>query len=251
MRSIWSGFVSFGLVTIPVKLYAAAEDARTPLHEVHTCGSRIRHRRVCEREQREVPQEEIRRGWEAPDGRVVVLDAGDLEHLPLPSKRTAEVLGFVDDGDVDPLLYDRPYWAGPNGDTAQRPYALLVEALARHGTIAVCKVAIRTRERLAILRPRHGMLVLHTLRWPEEIRDPGDLSSSAPVTDRELALAELLMDQLAGVDIGDLRDEYAVALEQLIVAKGSGRELEAGLEPEPVVDLMAALERSIRDARRE
>jgi DNA end-binding protein Ku len=97
----------------------------------------IRHRRVCDREQREVPPEEIRRGWEAPDGRTVVLDAGDLDALPLPSKRTAEVLGFVDDDDVDSILYDRPYWVGPNGDAAQRPYALLVEALARHGTIAV------------------------------------------------------------------------------------------------------------------
>jgi DNA end-binding protein Ku len=113
----------------------------------------------------------------------------------------------------------------------------------------VCKVALRTRERLAVLRPRHGMLVLHTLRWPEEIRDPGDLASSAPVTDRELQLAEVLMDALAGVDIGDLRDEYAAALEQLIVAKVSGRELAAAAEPEPAVDLMAALERSIRDAR--
>ncbi|TKA00112.1 non-homologous end joining protein Ku [Actinacidiphila oryziradicis] len=249
MRSMWSGYVSFGLVTIPVKLYAATEDVRTPLHEVHTCGSRIRHRRVCEREDREVTQEEIRRGWQAPDGEVVVLGAGDLEHLPLPTLKTAEVLGFVDDGDVDPLMYDRPYWAGPAGDAAQRPYALLVEALARHGTVAVCKVALRTRERLAVLRPRHGMLVLHTLRWPEEIRDPGDLTSSAPVTDRELQLAEVLMDALAGVDIGDLRDEYAVALEQLIVAKVSGRELEADAEPEPAVDLVAALERSIRDAR--
>jgi DNA end-binding protein Ku len=246
---MWSGYVSFGLVTIPVKLYPATEDVRTPLEEVHTCGSKLHHRRMCEREQREVPQEEIRCGWQAPDGQVVVLEADDLKHLPLPTRKTAEVLGFVDADNVEPILYDRPYWVGTDGPAAQRPYALLVEALARHGTIAVCKVALSIRERLAILRPRHGMLVLHTLRWPQELRDPGDLSSSAPVTDRELILAELLMDSLAGVDITDLRDEYAAALEQLIVAKVSGRGLEAAAEPEPAADLMAALEQSIRDAR--
>lgn len=134
-------------------------------------------------------------------------------------------------------------------EQGQRPYALLVEALARHGKVAVAKVTLRTRERLAVLRPRHGMLVLHTLLWPEEIREPDDLSSTAPVTDRELELAELLMDQLAGVEIGDLHDEYAAAVEQLVASKMTGAEVEEPEEPVLAVDLMAALEASIRAAR--
>lgn len=250
MRAVWTGHVAFGLVTIPVKLYAATEEIGPGLHQVHTCGGRIRHRRVCEREDIEVPQSEISRGWETPDGRTVVLSDEDMDHLPLPTRKTVEVLGFVDDQDVDPITYATPYYAAPNGPTAQRPYALLVEALARHGTVAVCKVTLRTRERLAVLRPHRGVLVCHTLRWPQEVRDPGDLASSAPVTDRELTLAEVLMDALAGVDLADLHDDYAEALQQLVAAKASGGELAELVEPPPAVDLMAALEASIRQAGR-
>jgi len=247
MRAIWTGYVSFGLVTIPVHLYSATEEHGTRFHQVHASdGARIRHRRVCEREDVEVSQSEIARGWEHPDGRTVVLLDEDLAALPLPTKRTVDVLGFLDERDVDPVLYSKPYWVGATGEQGQRPYALLVEALARHGTVAVSKVTLRTRERLAVLRPRRGMLVLHTLLWPEEIREPDDFSSPAPVTDRELQLAELLMDQLAGVDIANLHDEYAAALEQLVVAKMSGAGLQEPEEPTPAVDLMAALEASIR-----
>ncbi|MEU0184153.1 Ku protein [Streptomyces sp. NPDC006207] len=252
MRAIWTGYISFGLVTIPVKLYAATEEHGTGFHQVHASdGGRIRHRRVCEREDVEVPQSEIARGWERPDGRTVVLLDEDLAALPIPTRKTVEVLGFVDDRDVDPVLYSKAYWVGAAGEQAQRPYALLVEALARHGTVAVAKVTLRTRERLAVLRPRHGMLVLHTLLWPEEIREPDDLSSAAPVTERELELAELLMDSLAGVEIRELHDEYAAALEQLVAAKMAGAEVEEPAEPVEVVDLMAALEASIAAARRE
>ncbi|MEU4094481.1 Ku protein [Streptomyces sp. NPDC026673] len=249
MHAIWTGYISFGLVTLPIHLYSAAEEHGTGFHQVHARdGSRVRHRRVCESEDVEVPQSEIARGLERPDGRTVVLLDEDLAGLPLPTKRTVEVLGFIDEGDVDPVLYSRPYWVGAAGEQGQRPYALLVEALARHGRVAVAKVTLRTRERLAVLRPRHGMLVLHTLLWPEEIREPDDLSSSAPVTDRELELAELLMDLLAGVEIADLHDEYAAALEQLVVAKMTGGEVEVPEEPVLAVDLMAALEASIREA---
>jgi DNA end-binding protein Ku len=248
MRAVWSGHVAFGLVTIPVKLYAATEEIGPGLHQVHTCGGPIRHRKVCEREGIEVPHHEIERGWEAPDGRTVVLSNEDMDHLPLPTKRVAEVLGFVGDQDVDPITYATPYYSAPDGPAAQRPYALLVEALARHGTVAVCKVTLRTRERLAALRPHRGILVCHTLRWPQEVRDPGDIASSAPVTDRELSLAEVLMDVLAGVEMADLHDDYAEALQQLVAAKSAGGELAEPPEPVPAVDLMAALEASIRQA---
>ncbi len=109
---------------------------------------------MCEREGVEVPRHEIARGWKAPDGRTVILSDDDMDHVPLPIRKTAEVLGFVPDDDVDPIMYSTPYCAAPDGPAAQRPYALLVEALARHGTVAVCKVPLRSRERLAVLRGR-------------------------------------------------------------------------------------------------
>ncbi|WP_326570008.1 Ku protein [Actinacidiphila glaucinigra] len=243
-RSAWSRCA-------PSSLPVTTEEHGTGFHQVHASdGARIRHRRVCEREDVEVPQSEIAHCWQRPDGRTVVLLDEDLAALPLATKRTVDVLGFVDERDVDPVLYAKPYWVGAAGEQGQRPYALLVEALARHGTIAVAKVTLRTRERLAVLRPRHGMLVLHTLLWPEEIREPDDLSSNAPVTDRELELAKLLMDQLAGVEIAELHDDYAAALEQLVAAKLTGAGLEEPEEPVTAVDLMAALEASIRAANK-
>ncbi|MFD8088584.1 non-homologous end joining protein Ku [Streptomyces malaysiensis] len=251
MRAIWSGTISFGLVALPCQLYTATEESGPGLHTVHVaCGGRVRHRRFCELENVEVPQAEIARAWEAPDGRQVILRDTDLEALPLPTKHIIEVLGFVGAEEVDPILYSRPYWIGATGAGAQRPYALLVEALSRSGRLAICKVAIRSRERLAALRPRRGMLLLQTLLWPEELRDPGDLSSTSPLTDRELEMAEVLMDALAGVDISELHDEYTAALTSLVDAKASGGELAVRPEPAPAVDLMAALEASVQAAKR-
>jgi DNA end-binding protein Ku len=252
MRALWSGFVVFGLVNVPVKLYSATEEARPRLHEVHAVdGARVKHRSFCSADGRELPLDQIARGWEAPDGRMVVLADEDFDHLPLPTRRQVEVLGFISEEDVDPVMYAKPYWAGPDGEQAMRPYALLVEALARSGRVAVAKLALRSRERLAVLRPRRGILCVHTLWWPEEIREPDDLSSSAPVTDRELQLAEVLIDQLAGVDIDQLHDEWAAALDQVVAAKLEGRGVEKPPEPVLAVDLMAALEASIRATGRQ
>lgn len=146
--------------------------------------------------------------------------------------------------DVDPISYSRPYYVGPDGPGADRPYALLVEALARTGYAGIAKIAIRSRERPAVLSPRRGVLVLHTLLWQDEVREPGDIAPSAPVTDRELELAEVLIRELTGINGRELQDEYAHALEQLVEAKAGRGELAT-----PVVDLMAALEESVRSAR--
>lgn len=180
---------------------------------------------------------------------MVPITEEDLAHLPLPTKRVVEVLGFVPGQDIDPISYSRPYFAGPNGPGAERPYALLVEALARTGYVGVAKIAIRSRERLALLRPRHGVLVVQTLLWEDELREPSDLAPSAPVTDRELELAEVLIKALTGIEVRDLKDEYAHALEQLVASKASGGELAEPVEAGPVMDLMAALEESVRAAR--
>ncbi|MGP3632670.1 non-homologous end joining protein Ku [Streptomyces sp. 24-1644] len=251
MRAIWSGTLAFGLVALPVRLYPATEEQHVHLREIHAAdASRVQHRRFCEAEDREIPYEEVGRGWELPDGRLVPLSEEDLQRLPLPTRHVADVLGFVPSQDIDPLLYSKPYYVAPGAAPgSDRPYALLVEALARTGYVGLCKIALRSRERLALLRPRHGMLVCQTLLWPDELRDPGDLSSSAPVTDRELQLAEVLVRELIGIDVTDLHDEYRHALEQLVTAKAEGGELAAPPEPPPAVDLMAALEESVRTAR--
>jgi DNA end-binding protein Ku len=250
MRSIWKGSLAFGMVALPVDLYAATEEHGPGLHLVHAAdGGRVRHKRVCELDGQQLTPYETARGWDTPDGRTVVITDADLEALPLPTKRVIEVLGFVESDDVDPLLYARPYWVGAAAPEAQRPYALLVEALARTGRIGVCKLALRSRERLAVLRPRNGILVCQTLHWPEEIRDPGDLSSPAPTTGRELELAEMLVSEMSGVDVDELHDDYATALNVLVDTLAAGEQTAPPQEPVPPEDLMAALEASVRLAR--
>ncbi|MFE4687743.1 Ku protein [Streptomyces sp. NPDC056721] len=250
MRALWSGVIQFGQVVLPVKLFPATEEHKVRLREIHAAdGGRVQHRRFCEAEDREIGYEEVGRGWELPDGQLVPLTDQDLEHFPLATRHVVEMLGFVPGQDIDPILYSRPHYVGPGGPSADRPYALLVEALARTGQVGVCKVAVRSRERIALLRPRHGMLILQTLLWQDELRDPGDLAPSAPVTEGELELAEALMRELPGVEVGQLQDEYRRALEELVAAKVSGGQLAAPPEPVPAVDLMAALEESVRAAR--
>ncbi|MFD4653217.1 Ku protein [Streptomyces sp. NPDC058441] len=184
MRALWSGVIQFGLVVLPVQLFSATEEHRVWLREVQAAdGGRVQHRRFCEAEDREIGYEEVGRGWELPDGRLVPLSDQDLARLSLATRHVVEVLGFVLWQDIDPISFSRPYYVGPDGPPAEWPYALLVEALARTGQVGVCKVAVRSRERIALLRPRHGILVLQTLLWQDELRDPGDLAPSAPVTE--------------------------------------------------------------------
>ncbi|MFF1594078.1 Ku protein [Streptomyces sp. NPDC058286] len=249
MRALWSGVIQFGLVVLPVKLFSATEEHHVRLREIHAADSgRVQHRRFCEAEDREIPYEEVGRGWELPDGQLVPLSDEDLARLPLATRHVVQVLGFVPGQDIDPISYSRPYYVGPGGPPAERPYALLVEALARTGQAGVCKVAVRSRERIALLRPRHGILILQTLLWQDELRDPGNLAPSAPVTEGELELAEVLIRELPGVEVDQLRDEYRHALEQLVEAKASGGQLAAPPQPGPAIDLMAALEESVRAA---
>lgn len=253
MPAVWSGHIVFGLVSVPVQLFPATREWRPRFHQVHAAdGGRVRQPRVCELEDRVVPQEEITLGWEAPDGRMVLVTDEDLDHLPLPARKQVEVLGFIDEQDVDPIMYATPYYALPSAQAANRPYALLVETLARTGRLGVARVALRTRERLAVLRPRRGVIVVHTLWWPQDIREPDyRRGTPAPVTDRELAVAELLIGEMTGVEVDELHDEYGAALDQVIRAKLEGRDWIEPPEPAAPVDLMAALEESVRRVRRD
>jgi DNA end-binding protein Ku len=256
VRSIWRGAVSFGLVSIGVKLYSATEDHDIRFHQVHvTDGGRVKYKRVCSVDGEEVEYNDIAKGYELPDGQLVVLTDEDFEELPLGTKHEIEVLQFVDQEQIDPIHFEKTYYLEPDG-VATRPYVLLRTALENAGQVAITKIAIRQRESLAALRVREGVLVLHTMRWPDEIRRPGFgfLDEDVPVRPQELAMAESLISTMAGdFDASAFTDDYREAMQALLEAKQSGGHVQAAPEAADddggaVVDLMSALRRSVERA---
>ncbi|SFD38824.1 Ku protein [Streptomyces aidingensis] len=255
MRSIWKGAISFGLVSIPVKVVGATENHSVSFRQLHTTDNgRIRYRKVCELEDEEVPGEEIGKGYEAPDGTVVRITDDELSRLPLPTAKSVEILGFVPVGTIDLIQLDRSYYLQPDTG-AEKPYVLLREAMSRSGKVAIAKLAMRGRETLAVLRPvAEGVLGMHTMLWPDEIRSPASVAPQGRISvrDAELDLADTLMDTLGEVDMSELHDEYREAVDALVTAKLSGElpelpaERPAGAK---VIDLMSALEDSVRAAR--
>jgi DNA end-binding protein Ku len=256
VRSIWRGAVSFGLVSIGVKLYSATEDHDIRFHQVHkTDGGRVKYKRVCSVDGDEVEYNDIGKGFELPDGQLVVLTDEDFEQLPLTTTHEIEVLQFVDQEQIDPIHFEKTYYLEPDG-VATRPYVLLRTALENAGQVAITKIAIRQRESLAALRVREGVLVLHTMRWPDEIRRPdfGFLDEDVPVRPQELAMAESLISTMAGdFDPTAFTDDYREAMQALLEAKQSGGEVRPSPEAADtgggaVVDLMSALRRSVERA---
>ncbi|GAA2686880.1 Ku protein [Streptomyces lunalinharesii] len=246
--------ITFGLVSIPVTVHAATERRAVPLHQVHAKdGGRIRQRRFCEAEGVEVPYAEIARGYESPDGRLAVLTDQDLADLPLPTVRSIEVVGFVPADQIDPLALDRPYYLGVKG-AGVRPYHLLRQAMADSHQVGIARMALRGRERLAILQVRDEVLVAQLLLWPDEIRSAQGLVESAPRPRRqELQMAKTLMASLSeDFRLDQERDHYREALDAVVTAKLAGsKPPHAPAEaPGGVVDLMAALQDSVDAARK-
>jgi DNA end-binding protein Ku len=256
MRSIWRGAVSFGLVSIGVKLYSATEDKDIRFHQVHAAdGGRVKYKRVCSIDGEEVEYSDIAKGYELPDGQVVILTDEDFENLPLTTRREIEVLEFVDQEEIDPIHFEKTYYLEPDGP-AVRPYVLLRDALENAGRVAITKIAIRQRESLAALRVRDGILVLHTMRWPDEVRRPdfGFLDEDVSARPQELQMAEALISSMTGeFDATEYADDYRGALTALLEAKQSGGEVQQVPETADtggaVVDLMSALRRSVERAR--
>lgn len=256
MRSIWNGAISFGLVSIPIQLFAATEERGVPLHQFHAGdGGRIRYKRVCEQDGEEVSYGDIAKGYELPDGRVVVLTDADFAALPLSSSRTIDVLSFVDADTVDPIQLSRSYFCEPTG-LEPKSYHLLRAALERTGKAALVKVALRQRESLALLRPRGWVLVLQLLLWPDEIREPKFpfLADEVVLRPREMEMAESYVATLTGeVDGDEMVDRYRLALEELVEAKAAGLPMEPPPTPAEAgeaIDLMEALRRSVEQAQR-
>ncbi|CAA9342818.1 MAG: Ku-like_protein [uncultured Nocardioidaceae bacterium] len=256
MRAIWKGAVSFGLVSVPVKLYSATESHDISFRQVHAKdGGRIKYQRVCSVDGEEVAYADIAKGFETEDGQMVILDDQDFAELPTTSSREISVEKFVPSEQIDPLMLEKSYYLEPE-KSGLKPYALLRDALRESDRVAVVTVALRSRTTPAVLRVRDDVLVLQTMMWPDEVREPafGSLQDVEDPKPQELKMAKLLLETLAGdYDPSEFEDDYAEAVHALVEAKLAGGEVKQTKEPAPsageVVDLLAALQRSVAAAK--
>ena len=252
-RSIWNGVISFGMVSIPVKLYTATDSKDVSFHLLHKeDGSRLKQLRWCPVHDREVEWSEIVRGYEYAKDEHVIMSDEDFAKLPLPSKHAIELTTFVKAEEIDPVSYEKSYYLEPE-ETGVKPYALLMRALKDKKLTAVAKIAIRNKERLCALRPSNGTLMLETLYYPDEIRATRELDQpEVKITKKELEMAFSLIDLMAApFDAEQYQDGYRDALMKVIEAKLQGAEIVAApAAPEgKIVDLMAALKQSVKSAK--
>jgi DNA end-binding protein Ku len=257
MRAIWKGAVSFGLVSIAVKLYSATEEKDIRFHQVHrTDGGRIKYQRTCSIDGEVVSYDDIAKGYDIGGGEMVILTDEDFSELPLTTSRAIDVLQFVPADDIDPILFAKAYYLEPEGQAA-KPYVLLRDALQDADRVAIVKIAIRQREQLATLRVHDDVLVLNTMLWPDEVRTPefGFLDDDIETRPAELAMASSLIDSMAGsFKPEEFTDNYRQALQEVIDAKVEGREVvqpeETEEAPAAAIDLMAALKASVERAKK-
>lgn len=256
MRSIWKGAINFGMVTIPVKLYTATEQKDVRFRLVHkTDGAPVVEKRFCSAEDKEVSWDELARGFEVAKGEYVLVDPEEIEAAAPETTRTIEIGDFVQLEEIDPIYFEKSYFLEPT-DVGAKPFNLLLRALEETGRVAVAKVAIRTKERLATLRVYDSTLVLETMYWPDEIRSPEQLElpsgrAASPST-KELQMAQSLVENLsARFDPGQYQDQYRLALQELIERKMAGekRNLRRRKPERKVVDLMDALQASLDASR--
>ena len=262
MRAIWTGAITFGLVNVPVKVYSATEDHDVPLHQVHDeDGGRIRYQRRCEIDGKVIPYEHIAKAYD--DGeRTVILTPEDIASLPSERSREIDVVEFVPNDQLDPLMFDRSYYLEPDSKSL-KAYALLRKTLEDEERTAIVEFALRQKTRLAALRVRGNVLVLQTLLWHDEIREADfpALDQTPRISDRELQLSSALMESFAGdFEPEKFSDEYQVELRKLIDAKleeGDSVDTAATFGEEEsekkgggeVIDLMEALQRSVERSR--
>lgn len=256
-RTVWSGAISFGLVTVPVNVVSATDDHSIRFHLYHLEDmGRVRVRKYCEIEDREVSIGEISKGYQLTKERIIPISDDELSNLPLPTARAIEIEAFVPLESVDPIRIGEGYYLQPKESVAAKPYKLLVQALSRSSKVAVAKYAWSGRERLGLLRVRDDVIVLHAMHWPDEIRDPTELlPPPVELSGDEIDGALALMDAMARDDLDDpeFRDTYTEAIAQVIEAKREDKPLPEAGEPaapkEGVLDLMAALNESVAQAK--
>jgi DNA end-binding protein Ku len=254
-RSLWTGSLSFGLVNVPVALYSAARDLDVHFNQLHAKdGARIEIRRFCSEEDVEVAWDDIGHGYELEDGRQVVLTDADLEAIAPRRTRTIEIESFVDRAEIDPILFDHPYWLVPagEGEGPVRAYRLLVEAMGEEERVALGRFVMRNREYLVTVRVRDGLLSLTTMRFADEVRptkdiDHGGRKPSKNALDQAVALIEALGDDW---NPEAYTDEHRKRLQAIVRKKEKGATIEAPeqeREPEPADDLMAALRKTLEE----
>ncbi len=260
-RAIWSGAISFGLVNIPVKLFSAVSKKTVRFHQLDSKdNTRIQQKRVNPATGEEVPYEQLVKGFELSPDRYVVVRPEELESIEPKKTRTIEIEDFVEIDQIDPIYYDHPYYLAP-GTGAAKPYKLLLEALKESGRVGIARVVIRSKEQLVAIRPRDDVLTMETLLFGDEVVPPEDLgddleaTSDAKATKKEVQMAQQLIDSLSSdFDPSKYKDEYREAVLDMIERKAEGQEIavqEVPDEPAEVPDLMAALEQSIAQAKRQ
>ncbi|WP_227767187.1 Ku protein [Zhaonella formicivorans] len=254
MRSMWKGAISFGLVTIPVKLFTATESKEIKFNYLHDeCKTPIRYQKFCPTCERELNSEEIVRGYEYEKGRYVILKDEDFEKLPLDSIKSIQILDFVNLQEIDPIYFMKAYFLAP-GDFGTKAYKLLYQALEETGKIAIAKVFLRTKENLATLRVYQNCLLLETMFYPDEVRNPAVIPElqglEVAIHENELKMAKSLIDNLtAKFDPAKYTSDYRKALTELIEAKINDNQIEEVQRTETaakIVDLMEALKASVK-----
>ena len=259
MRAMWSGAVSFGLVSVPIKVYSATTSHDIRFHQVHAAdGGRIKYKRTCSIDGEEVDYADIVKGYETEDGELITLDETDLDSLPTASGHEIDVIEFVPADQIDPLLFDKSYYLEPEAKAA-KPYALLREALVQTDRMAVVRVALRQREVLALLRVRDKVIVLQTMLWHDEVREPefDILDADVDLRPQELTMAASLVESLgADFDPTQFQDEYRDAVVEMIERKrttGDSRPAPVAEKPaddgDSMTDLLSALQASVEAAR--
>ncbi|HEX4722049.1 MAG TPA: Ku protein [Pseudonocardiaceae bacterium] len=257
-RPVWSGTISLGLVTVPVALYSATRDHSISFHQIQRgTTDRIRMRRVNERTGDEVEYSDIAKGYETDDNDVIEVEPEELDDVAPGRSRSLEIDRFVDLAEIDPVFFDRTYWLAPSNADFARAYHLLLRAMADTGQAGVAMLVLRGRQHPTVVRAGDGVLVAHTMRFADEIRDPaktvGDLPTAPKLKAKELDMARELVTAMSGPwQPGDFHDTYQEKVRELLADKEAGREpsTEPAAEPTKVIDLADALARSVRKAGR-
>jgi DNA end-binding protein Ku len=257
MRTLWKGAITFGLITIPVKLYSAVQEKGLKMNMLHgEDGGRIKFKRECSKCGKEVTWDDIVKGYEYSKEHYVTFTDDELEALEVDSIHAIDVVSFVPLKDIDPIYFNKTYYVAPE-PSGLKAYKLLAEALDAEGQVGIAKVALREKEHLATIRLKDGVFVLETMHWPDEIREAefDELDKKIDVRDAEVKMARQLVQQLsAEFDPSEFKDEYRAALEKLVEQKVAGEEVTVAAAPEEeptkVVDLMEALRASVAEAKK-
>jgi DNA end-binding protein Ku len=257
MRSIWKGHIRFLLVAIPVRIYNAIESSeRVHLNQLHKEDyGPVGYDKRCKKCKQVISNEEIIKGYQYAPDQYAILEPEDIAKVKVKTTKVIDIVGFVEAAEVSPMLYDAPYFAGPDGEVSAKMYALLTEVLKQSGKIGLGKVVLRDREDFVAVAPHDGGLILHKLRYPKELRSLNEvpmLTKQAELDPNELKLARTLVDQMVtSISEVDMRDRYNEALKEIIEAKIAGKEVAEFVEEEqPVVDIMTALKESIKQSQR-